>query len=110
MTQLPQIAIVNEVFRTTMIQTPTRKIAFSELVADLSESVREELLTKIRNFKDWNAENDPYNERDFGSVMLHGKKYYFKIDYYDKDFQYGEDPVQNPSCNRLMTIMRAEEY
>ena len=55
--------------------------------------------------------NDPYNEHDFGSFNHKGEQIYWKIDYYDKNYQYcSEDPSNLSITNRAMTIMLAEEY
>ncbi|MCH8957714.1 DUF3768 domain-containing protein, partial [candidate division KSB1 bacterium] len=49
--------------------------------------------------------NDPYGEHDFGVIELTGQpKIYWKIDYYDANFEYGGD------VNRLLTILLADEY
>lgn len=37
------------------------------------------------------------------------EKFFFKIDYYDLDFNYGADPLSEP-FKRVLTIMKAEEY
>lgn len=41
--------------------------------------------------------------RDWGLGVI------YKIDYYDKNFQYGEDPL-SPDCRRVPTILVASEY
>lgn len=63
----------------------------------------------VKNFSDFNKENDPHGEHDFGAVVVDGQKFFFKIDYYDEHFERGVDPYeQEPS--RLLSIMLAEEY
>ena len=55
--------------------------------------------------------NDPNNEHDFGSFNHKGEQIYWKIDYYDKNYQYcSEDPSNLSITNRAMTIMLAEKY
>jgi Protein of unknown function (DUF3768) len=42
---------------------------------------------------DFNTNNDPYGEHDFGSFELAGEKFFWKIDYYDSLCEFGsEDP------------------
>ena len=66
------------------------------------------LQSVINNFTE---ANDPYDEHDFGSFDYNGEMIYFKIDYYDKNYQYlSEDPANPNLTNRVMTIMLAEEY
>ena len=55
--------------------------------------------------------NDPHGEHDFGSFALAGRKFFWKIDAYDADMQFGsEDPTDPEKTTRVLTIMLAEEY
>lgn len=67
------------------------------------------LVNAIRAFNKFTEDNDPYGEHDFGSLMWHGEKVFWKIDYYDQALEYGIDPLA-PECRRVMTIMLAGEY
>jgi len=69
----------------------------------------EGLLGKVRMFNDFNEDNDPYGEHDFGSLRWEGEKVFWKIDYYDQNLEFGTDPL-NPDCKRTMTVMLADEY
>ena len=70
-----------------------------------------EIMEKVRQFDDFTEDNDPYGEHDFGSFDHNGEKIFWKIDYYDKTYQYGSEDPSNPEVtNRVMTIMLAEEY
>ena len=53
--------------------------------------------------------NDPYGEHDFGSLNWEGHKIFWKIDYYDPAFKGWCSPLQ-PECERVLTVMLAEEY
>ena len=56
-------------------------------------------------------DNDPYGEHDFGSVDYQGSKYFWKIDYYDRNLEFhSENPADSSLTQRVMTIMRADEY
>ena len=69
------------------------------------------ILSKVRHFNNFTPDNDPYNEHDFGSFNYKGEKIYWKIDYYDKSYQfYSEDPSNPDITNRVMTVMLASEY
>jgi len=74
-------------------------------VQSLSEKDREALFQKIREFEDFNEGNDPYGEHDFGAVNHNGVKYFFKFDYLDDSLRYFKE-----DGNRVLTIMRADEY
>ncbi|MBR1604570.1 MAG: DUF3768 domain-containing protein [Alphaproteobacteria bacterium] len=70
-----------------------------------------EILSRVRNFKNFTTANDPYNEHDFGSFDYKGQRIFWKIDYYDRNLQYlSEDPADMSKTIRVMTIMLAEEY
>lgn len=68
-----------------------------------------EVFVGVRDYMDFNEDNDPYGEHDFGSLKVAGKKIFWKIDYYDEDLKNWCDPL-DPDCNRVLTIMLAEEY
>ena len=69
------------------------------------------ILSKVRHFNNFTPDNDPYYEHDFGSFDYRGEKIFWKIDYYDKNYQYlSEDPANPNLTNRVMTVMLASEY
>lgn len=67
-----------------------------------------ELLKAVERFNDFHEDNDPHGEHDFGSLNWHGEKIFWKIDYYEGEYQYWCDPL-SPECKRVMTVMLAEE-
>ena len=68
-----------------------------------------EIFVAVRDFADFNEDNDPYGEHDFGSFELSGYKFFWKIDYYQADDDTWCDPLDS-ECRRVLTIMLAEEY
>ena len=69
------------------------------------------ILSKVRHFNNFTQDNDPYDEHDFGSFDYKGEKIFWKIDYYDKNYQYLSDDPSNPDVtNRVMTVVLASEY
>ena len=65
----------------------------------------------VREFSDFNRDNDPYGEHDFGALDVLGQKVFWKIDAYDKDLKYGSsDPTDPTVTTRVLTIMLASEY
>ena len=98
-----KIAKLNDRFRgmaldVTLTQGVTHKIG--DLIG---------LLKAVEQFNDFNEDNDPDGEHDFGSLEWQGEKIFWKIDYYDQALKYGEDPL-SPDCRRIMTVMLASEY
>ena len=77
-------------------------------VVAMGEEVNK-IFVKVRNFTDFTEDNDPYGEHDFGSFTVSGVKIFWKIDYYDENLEKWRDPL-SPDCNRVLTIMRADEY
>ncbi len=67
------------------------------------------LIDAVRTYSDFNEDNDPWGEHDFGSLDWYGNKLFWKIDYYDQELKYGKDPL-DLTCNRVLTILLADEY
>jgi Protein of unknown function (DUF3768) len=69
------------------------------------------LLAMVRSFSDFNEDNDPYGEHDFGAVEFQGKEYFWKLGYYSDDsYEYGAEGPGSPLTRRVMTIMHSSEY
>lgn len=68
-----------------------------------------DILEAVRSYKEFTADNDPYDEHDFGSFDVLGIRFFWKIDYYDQNLRYWCDPLDR-RCRRQLTIMLAEEY
>jgi Protein of unknown function (DUF3768) len=83
----------------------------SVLVNALTSEQQQELTRLVRVFDTFTEGNDTYAERDFGSVEMDGEKYFWKIDYYDTEFEYGaEDPSDPRYTRRVMTLLHSSEY
>lgn len=67
------------------------------------------LMAAIRAYDNFNEDNDPYREHDFGSLTWESLKVFWKIDYYDQALPCWEDPT-SALYRRVMTVMLAEEY
>lgn len=85
--------------------------AFRTTFAALPDMVKAAALQKAAQFDDFNDDNDPYGEHDFGSFELCNRKFFWKIDYYDPGMEQGSDDPSDPEKTaRVMTLMLAEEY
>lgn len=72
---------------------------------------REEFIAQVRQFSDFNEDNDPFGEHDFGVVHFDGQEVFWKIDYYDLAMEFGSPDPANPEVTRrCLTLMLAEEY
>jgi Protein of unknown function (DUF3768) len=66
---------------------------------------------KVMTFKDFNRDNDPRDEHDFGQFEHNGQVIYWKIDCYAPDLERGSpDPTDPTVTCRVLTIMLASEY
>ena len=58
---------------------------FTRGVAALGPEVQRQIIEALRRYDEFDADNDPYGEHDFGMIELQGHELLFKIDYYDRD-------------------------
>lgn len=80
-------------------------------IKNLESDTQIEIIKQIREFNQFSGDNDPYEEHDFGSLIVENKKIFWKIDYYDKSYRYGsDDPSDLKKTNRVLTVMLACEY
>jgi hypothetical protein len=103
------IAGLNDLLRTTFM---TGRVVTTEGIRALPDAAREEVFTKVRTFDNFDLDNDPHGERDFGAFEVDGAgKVFWKIDYYDRALEYGSpDPADPKVTCRVLTIMLASEY
>ena len=100
--QRSQQAILNDQFR---------KSGFGVTLTCGVQSVQDlpGLLQAIQEFDKFTEGNDPWHEHDFGKLDWYGDKVFWKIDYYNQTLSVWEDP-ESDKCQRVMTVMLAEEY
>ena len=108
MPNINEIALQNDNFRKHLSQGT---LVLTQGIRSNTPEDLEAIITKVRTFDSFDENNDPYGERDFGAFDYKGKKIFWKIDYYDREFLYLSLDVSNPRLtNKVMTIMYAEEY
>ena len=102
------LAALNDAFRRSF---SGGRVMLTRGVAELPVLERCAVLASVRAFDAFTAGNDPYGEHDFGAVEHGGKRYFWKIDYYDRELTYASpDPINPAVTTRVQTIMRADEY
>src|SRR3954451_16088474 len=80
-------------------------------VAALGPEIAERILDAIMLYNGFCAENDPWQERDFGTLKIDHHSIFWKIDYFSKDMTEASPDPSDPSVTkRILTIMLAEEY
>ncbi len=87
------------------------KYKMTAVVGCLTSEKLTQLLQLVQQFNQFNSDNDPWQEHDFGKVMLDGEDYFFKIDYYDPTLtRHSNDPASPNATTRVLTLMRSDEY
>jgi Protein of unknown function (DUF3768) len=105
---MSRIRELNDALRTTF---EGGQVLITASVSALPPILACEVLQKVRAFTDFTSDNDPYGEHDFGSFEIAGRKFIWKIDYYEKNMTFGsEDPADPEQTTRVLTIMLAEDY
>jgi hypothetical protein len=103
------IAHLNDLARTAM-GVCSRLVQTSGICA-LPEEDQSRIREKVEKFCIFTKDNDPHGEHDFGIVYHDDLKIFWKIDYYDKNLEFGSEHPEDPSqTTRVLTIMLAEEY
>ena len=108
MEKTARIRDLNDAFRKSFIGG---KVMLTQGVDGLGDCDKIALLAKVRTFDDFNRDNDPHSQHDFGNFELGGHRFFFKVDYYDASLESGsEDPSDPSKTTRVLTIMLAQEY
>jgi len=103
-----RIRALNDALRTSLAGG---SIMLTQAVAALGAEAQREILEALKRYDEFDADNDPYGEHDFGAVEIKGTRIVFKIDYYDRDYAFASPDASNENLTRrVMTIMLAEEY
>ena len=103
-----RIRELNDQFRRTFIGG---KVLRTIGVASLPIKEQAIVLTMVQTFDYFSKADDPYGEHDFGAFDFDGITYFWKIDYHDHDYLYISPDAADPNItNRVLTIMRADEY
>jgi hypothetical protein len=123
--QTARIARLNDMARSAMgiASTVVATIGFQTLSETDQSRVRE----LIETFDAFTEENDPYGERDFGTIyqLTDGnwtterpgsredshEQIFWKLDYYDRDLRFASEDAADPTqTRRVLTIMLSDEY
>jgi hypothetical protein len=123
--QTARIARLNDLARRAMgvACTAVATVGFRSL-PDADQSRVREL---IETYDAFDEDNDPHGERDFGCIYQlsdgqwtterprshhdERERVFWKLDYHDRDLQFGSEDAANPAITRrVLTIMLADEY
>ncbi|WP_375414579.1 DUF3768 domain-containing protein [uncultured Bradyrhizobium sp.] len=103
-----KIRELNDAFRATF---KGGKVLMTASVEELPACVKAEALLIVGTFSAFTPDNDPHGEHDFGKFKFVGRTFFWKIDYYDKQCEFGSDDPSNPEITtRVLTLMFASDY
>ena len=103
-----KIAHLNDAFRRSF---SGGKVMMTAGVDALPDMVKAAVLQRVAAFEEFTCGNDPHGEHDFGSFELLGRKFFWKIDCYDRELRYGSDDPSDPEKTiRVLTVMLSDEY
>jgi hypothetical protein len=106
--EVDRIRALNDALRTSL---SGGSVMLTRAVAALGAEAQREILEALKRYDEFDADNDPYGEHDFGAVEIKGTRIFFKIDYYDLDCAFASPDASDENLTRrVMTIMLAEEY
>jgi len=87
------------------------KLFITQAVARLQPQEVAALMLAVRSFEAFTPANDPHWEHDFGRVTVADETYFWKIDVYDINLEFGSpDPTDEAVSRRVLTIMTAADW
>ena len=92
-----RIRDLNDAFRRTFAGG---NVVMTAGVDALPDMVKAAALQKAATFDEFSEDNDPYGEHDFGSFELCGRKFFWKIEYYDRAMEHGSEDPSDPDRRR----------
>ncbi|MBI1204940.1 MAG: DUF3768 domain-containing protein [Rhodopseudomonas sp.] len=103
-----RIRDLNDMLRTTFLGG---QVMITCGVRERGQAFESACVEAVQRFSTFTEGDDPYGEHDFGAVSVENTNVFWKIDYYDRDLEFGsEDPSDPRVTTRVLTILLAEEY
>src|SRR5215831_9282504 len=103
-----RIRQLNDAFRRTF---SGGRVALTSGVGAFPVLIKARALQLVRVFDYFNEDNDPHGEHDFGCFEVDNFTFFWKIDYYDQNCEFGsEDPADPGRTTRVLTVMLGHEY
>jgi hypothetical protein len=107
-----QLARINDTLRMNLCKLKCNvtvegirgQLVFTRNAIEVLGDMIDVLLLAVVNFKDFNESNNPYQENDFGKIVLFDRTWFWKFDYYNAELKmFGHDV-------HLLTVMASEDY
>src|ERR1700693_1510226 len=101
--KVARVRELNDSFRKTFAGG---QVVMTASVEALPDMVIAGALVEVARFSNFTPENDPHGERDFGNFKLCQRTFYWQIDAYDENMEFGsEDPTDPAKTTRVLTLM-----
>lgn len=82
-----------------------------QAMIDDDSAMGQGLFRTVREYDQFNRENDPHGEHDFGAFTFQGERCFWKIDILDPSLECAPLDATDPQLSkRVLTIMTAREY
>ena len=110
--EIAAIAQQNDAFRRMPVMHPSvgRWVMTAAICAE-GETFCDEVIAAVRDFDAFTEEMDPYGEHAMGRVEVQGKAVWWKIDLYDRNYEYGSpSPAEITETRRVLTILFPSDY
>jgi hypothetical protein len=86
------------------------RVMMTRAVAALPPEEINAIVSAVRTFDTFDHRNDPWGEHDFGKVTAGADTYFWKIDAYDLNLEFGSpDPSDGTVTCRVLTIMTGDD-
>ena len=113
-----RIRALNDFFRREFFGLPKHEaqqlgtVVVTRGICELPGIARAQAMERVTTFDQFDYNNDPHGEHDFGGFEIcTGHKVFWKIDYYNLAMTAGsENPADPRQTTRVLTIMLASEY
>lgn len=103
-----KIRQLNDSFRTSL---RGGRVTITGALAQAPQETISLVLLAVVAFDAFTPDDDPYGEHDFGAFDVGGRRYNFKIDYYDLAEENASPDPANPIVTvRIMSVFYAEDY
>lgn len=111
--QTEQTRALNDQFRSNF-DPKLGMVILTDGVQALPSEQLQQLLQAVKDFNDFNSENNPYLENNMGRIELFDSSFCWKIDYLDRQHWQqsigSTDPDDIQKTLRVMTIRFTSEY
>lgn len=115
--QTATIAAQNDQFRQTICNNPANpgplqgQVFVTPGIDGEGQDFVMEAITAVGAYDSFTVDADPYGLHEMGVITIHEKRVWWRIDLYDRNYEYGaENPIDPEETRRVLTILFPSEY